>query len=181
MNDAEKSIHILLEELGLDPDNDQHLKGTPKRYSKWLHEFLDFEPFNFTTFEDKTQDMITVRDIPFYSLCAHHMLPFFGKAHVAYVPDGKLCGLSKLARAVDQCTHALGVQETLTSHIADLIEIELEPLGVGVILEGEHLCMTMRGIRKPGALTTTSSMRGVFLDVTKGAREEFLALTVGRR
>ena len=159
-----------------DWENDQHLQDTPMRFRKMLQELTTKEEFTFTTFETTSDEMVIVQDIPFYTFCAHHILPFHGKAHVAYVPQGKLCGLSKLARSVQYFAAGLNVQEELNNSITDFLEAHLDPKGVGVVMLAEHLCMTMRGVQVPGTITTTSSMRGCFLDPTKGARQEFLQL-----
>lgn len=156
--------------------NDQHLKDTPRRWFDTLQELTTPPEFDFTIFDSKVDEMIVEHDIPFYTFCAHHLLPFFGKAHVAYVPSGKICGLSKLARTVDAFCHDLNVQEELTVTIAEYLDKELAPKGVGVVMQAEHLCMTMRGIRVPGTLTTTSAMKGCFRDPTEDARIEFLQL-----
>jgi GTP cyclohydrolase IA len=162
---------------GLDTFEDsEHFEGTPNRFIKMLDELTTPEDFTFTMFDSSHDEMITVSPIPFYSLCAHHMIPFFGEAHVAYVPQGKIAGLSKIARTVKYFSHNLWVQEDLTWTIAEHLEERLEPLGVAVIMKGEHLCMTMRGVQSPGTKTTTSIMRGVFIDPKKQAREEFLRI-----
>lgn len=153
-----------------------HLEDTPKRFLKMLKELTESESFEFTKFDSSSDEMVIVQNIPFYTFCAHHLLPFHGLAHIAYVPSGQLCGISKLARTVKMFSRGLNVQEELTSTIAGYIEEQLSPLGVGVIMEAEHLCMTMRGIEVPGAKTITSSMKGVFLDPKKEARTEFLSL-----
>jgi GTP cyclohydrolase I len=167
----------------IDPDWSEHphLKDTPSRVARMFTELLNGTEFEFTTFDNKDVDqMVLVRDIYFYSLCAHHMLPFHGHAHVAYIPGERLVGLSKFARVVDHFSRGLNIQEELTADIKNFLVEELKPKGVGVILEAEHLCMSMRGIERPGHLTTTSAMQGVFLDPSKGARQEFLEL-IGRR
>lgn len=177
MSSIQKAKEFLASVLPeMDWEHDEHLADTPKRMVKALQELTSSEPFNFTTFESTSDEMVVVQDIPFYTFCAHHVLPFFGKAHIAYIPQGKICGLSKLARTVDMFSRTLNVQEELTNSIANYLELELEPLGVGVIMQAEHLCMSMRGIKTSGSLTTTSSMRGVFLDPSRGARSEFLHL-----
>ena len=125
-------------------------------------------------FEEDYRQMVVVKDIPFYSLCEHHMLPFFGKAHVAYIPKGKITGLSKIARVVDVFAHRLQVQERMTTQIKDCIQQTLNPLGVMVVIEAEHLCMQMRGVQKPHAVTTTSDFTGAFNRAE--TREEFMNL-----
>ena len=125
-------------------------------------------------FEEDYRQMVVVKDIPFYSLCEHHMLPFFGKAHVAYIPNGKITGLSKIARVVDVFARRLQVQERMTTQIKDCIQQTLNPLGVMVVIEAEHLCMQMRGVQKPHAVTTTSDFTGAFNRAE--TREEFMNL-----
>ena len=158
----------------------QHFSSTPQRFTRMLRELTTPESFVFTTFESDIDEMVVLSHISFYTFCAHHIIPFFGEAHVAYVPNGKLCGLSKIARVVESCCRSLNVQEELTADIADFLEDKLEPKGVAVVMEAEHLCMTMRGVKAAGTRTTTSAMRGVFLDPTKDARPEFLQL-IGAR
>lgn len=128
-------------------------------------------------FEEDYRQMVVVKDIPFYSLCEHHILPFFGKAHVAYIPNGKITGLSKIARVVDVFAHRLQVQERMTTQIKDCIQQTLNPLGVMVVIEAEHLCMQMRGVQKPHAVTTTSDFTGAFNRAE--TREEFMNLIRG--
>jgi GTP cyclohydrolase I len=154
----------------------EHFKGTPERFVKMLRELTLQDPFEFTTFESNHDEMIVIKDIDFVSLCAHHIVPFMGKAHIAYVPRGKIAGLSKFARVVASASSDLTVQEDLTGKIADFLEKTLEPLGVAVVMEAEHMCMTIRGIKAPGTKTVTSVMRGVFADHTRMARQEFLQL-----
>lgn len=165
-----------------DWDDNEHLEKTPIRFAKMLHELTHPEEFDFTVFSNKldVNEMVVVRDIPFYSFCAHHILPFFGKAHVAYIPDALMCGLSKIPRLVQYTAKGLWVQELLTDMIALRMEEELHPKGLAVVMEAEHLCMTMRGVQVPGSKTTTSSMQGVFLDPGKHARHEFLSLIQSR-
>jgi GTP cyclohydrolase IA len=131
-------------------------------------------------FEEAHQNMVLVRDIGFYSLCEHHMLPFFGLAHVAYIPAGRIVGLSKLPRIVDVFARRLQVQERLTEQVASALEDVLRPAGVGVVIEAEHMCMAMRGVQKQGARTITSALRGAFRDDPR-TRDEFLLLTHQRR
>jgi GTP cyclohydrolase I len=140
-------------------------------------ELLTPEPFNFTTFAnaDGYDELVLVRSIPFVSLCAHHLLPFKGEAHVAYLPGERIVGLSKLARTVHHFSKALQVQERLTKQVADLIQVELKPKGVGVVVEAEHQCMTVRGVQATGAKTVTSTMYGLLRD-NPSSRAEFLSL-----
>jgi GTP cyclohydrolase I len=131
-------------------------------------------------FEEKHESMVLVRDIEVYSLCEHHMLPFFGKAHIAYYPDGRIIGLSKLPRIVDVFARRLQVQERMTDQIAEALMSVLEPMGVGVVVEAYHLCMMMRGVQKQNSKTVTSALRGIFRDDAK-TRDEFLRLVHGGR
>jgi GTP cyclohydrolase IA len=144
-------------------------------------ELLTPQPFNLTTFpnEEGYDELVVVRDIPFQSLCMHHLLPFHGVAHIAYLPAERILGLSKLARVVELFSHHLQLQERLTTQIADWLQEHLEPKGVGVLLEAEHLCMSLRGVQKPGAKTLTSALHGLVRDDPR-TREEFLSLTGGR-
>lgn len=152
------------------------LHDTPKRYIKFLKEFFDVPKFNFTVFDSEQMDeMVLQTNIPFYSLCEHHLAPFFGVAHVAYVPNGKIVGLSKLARTVDFYSRRLQNQERITQQIADRIQIELSPIGVAVVLRAQHLCMAMRGVKKHDTWTATSKMTGVF-KTDLNCRQEFLNL-----
>lgn len=160
-----------------------HMQDTPKRFVKMMKELTTQEEFEFTVFknEQSIDQMVVVQDIPFYTLCAHHMIPFFGKAHIAYIPGDYIAGLSKFARTVRYFMRGLTVQEDLTQNICDfLVEKLVDPLGVAVIMRGEHLCMTMRGVQTPGTLTTTSALHGVFLDPSTKAREEFLSLVTSK-
>ena len=176
----------VLAELGEDPAR-EGLAGTPLRVAQMYEEVfagLTMDPAEHfcVTFQEKYQEMVLVRDIPLYSVCEHHLLPFVGRAHVAYIPgaDGRICGLSKLARVVDVFAKRPQVQERLTSQVADTIVQYLAPQGVIVVIEAEHLCMSMRGVQKPGAITTTSAVRGIFR--TKAAtRAEAMSLIKGSR
>lgn len=159
---------------------EDHRAETPKRFVRALKQLTEREPFNFTTFPAKRQDMITLGPIPFYTLCAHHIVPFHGQAYVSYVPNEKLAGLSKFARAVRQQAKGFWVQEELTDAIADILEDNLQPLGVGVVLRAEHMCMAMRGVEVPGVITTTATMRGVYADHDKTAKAEFLRWIDGK-
>ncbi len=171
---------LLLGVVGEDAfDESEHLNGTPERLIKMLDELTTPEEFKFTMFESTHDEMIIISPIPFYSLCAHHVIPFFGEAHVAYIPQGRIAGLSKIARTVKYFSRSLWVQEDLTWNIAEHLEEQLEPIGLAVIMKAEHLCMSMRGIQSPGTKTTTTIMRGVFIDPTKDARHEFLRIIGG--
>jgi GTP cyclohydrolase I len=152
------------------------LTNTPARWLKMMEELTTPEDFTFTTFESDHDEMILASPIPFYSLCSHHIIPFIGSAHVAYIPQGKIAGLSKLARTVQYFMKGLWVQEDLTATIADYLVNRLDPLGVAIVMRAEHLCMTIRGAQSPGTQTTTSVMRGVFADHSRQARAEFLRL-----
>lgn len=162
-------IRQLLEELGEDPQR-QGLARTPERVAESLR-FLTrgyeqdiHAEVNGAVFDSDNREMVIVRDIDFYSMCEHHMLPFFGRAHVAYIPDGKIIGLSKLARVVDVFARRLQVQENLTSEVARCIQDHLQPKGVAVVMKAQHLCMMMRGVQKQNSLTVTSEMLGDFRD-----------------
>ncbi|HET6763250.1 MAG TPA: GTP cyclohydrolase I FolE [Longimicrobiaceae bacterium] len=176
-------IHTMLTELGEDPERDGLLK-TPERVEKslrWLtrgHGMSVQEMIGDAVFEEDHHNMVIVKDIEMYSMCEHHMLPFFGKVHVAYIPNGKIVGLSKLPRVVEVFARRLQVQERLTEQIATAIQEVLQPQGVGVVIEAAHLCMMMRGVEKQNSRTITSAMKGVFLDDLR-TREEFLRLTMG--
>lgn len=170
----------LLGRLGEDPSRDGLLK-TPERMTKAM-DFLTHgysmsatEILRGALFDVDYDEMVIVRDIEFYSLCEHHMLPFFGKAHVAYIPKGKVIGLSKVARLVDVFARRLQVQERLTRQVAEAIDEAIAPQGVGVIIEAQHLCMMMRGVEKQQSMTTTSAMLGAFKDLAQ-TRNEFLSL-----
>ena len=165
---AERAVRELLLAVGEDPDRDG-LRRTPARVAAMYGEVLDGiadDPCRHLTvsFEAGHQEMVMVRDIAFASLCEHHLVPFIGRAHLAYIPgtDGRITGLSKLARLVEGYAHRLQVQERLTSQLADSLVDALEPAGALVVVEAEHLCMSMRGIKKPGATTVTSAVRGLF-------------------
>jgi GTP cyclohydrolase IA len=173
-------VRGILGDLGEDPERDG-LKRTPERFEKALR-FLTSgyqqDPatlLNGAMFDVAYDEMVVVKDIEVYSLCEHHLLPFFGKCHVAYLPNKKVVGLSKVARLVDMFARRLQIQERLTSQIANAIQEQLHPQGVGVILEARHLCMVMRGVEKQNSTTTTSAMLGAFRE-NKQTRDEFLAL-----
>ena len=170
------AVREILIAVGEDPDRDGLVK-TPARVARMyeeLFEGLATEPDDYlaTTFEHAHDEMIVVRDIPFYSLCEHHLLPFFGRAAVGYIPNERIVGLSKLARVVEHLARRPQVQERLTCQIADRIEQVLEPVGVAVTIEAEHTCMTMRGVKKPGSQMVTSVTRGAFRD-NPATRAEF--------
>jgi GTP cyclohydrolase I len=165
---VEDCVRDLIVALGEDPER-EGLVRTPARVAAFYQEVLagaDDDPAVHldVTFEAGHREMVMVRDIAFSSLCEHHLVPFIGRAHVAYIPgaDGRITGLSKLARLVDGFAHRLQVQERLTTQVAETLVERLEPTGVVVVIEAEHLCMTMRGVKKPGALTVTSAVRGIF-------------------
>lgn len=170
---AEQLAAELLRRFGVNVDS-EHMKDTPGRYVRMMQELTTPEAFNFTTFEATSDEMVVLSPIPFYTLCAHHVVPFYGKAHIGYVPGGRIAGLSKFTRLVKNMAKGLWVQEDLTAAIADGIEEELQPRGTAVILRGEHMCMSMRGVCTPGVVTSTQTMRGVFADHNRTAKMEFL-------
>jgi GTP cyclohydrolase I len=179
---GEYLIRQLLQELGEDPER-AGLEETPKRVMKawrfWTQGIKQDASAVLKTFEDgaeKADEMVLVKDIEFYSHCEHHMAPFFGVAHVAYIPQGRIVGLSKLARVTDIFSRRLQVQERLTNQIADCLHENLDPLGVGVVMRAKHFCMCSRGVGKQGSETITSALRGVLRE-DAAARAEFLALT----
>jgi len=176
---VEAAVREILDEIGEDPDRDG-LLGTPARVHRMYTELTagyHVDParlINGAIFEEDYSEMVVVKDIPFYSLCEHHLLPFFGSAAVAYIPRGRLIGLSKVPRVVEMYARRLQVQERLTQEIADFLQDNLQPQGVGVVLEATHLCASMRGVRKPGTVMTTSAVLGLFRSRDK-TRAEFLA------
>jgi GTP cyclohydrolase I len=176
---AERAARELLVALGADLEA-AGLRETPRRVASAYAELLTPEPFAMTTFpnDEGYDELVVVRDIPFQSLCMHHLLPFHGVAHVAYLPAERIIGLSKLARVVEHFARDLQVQERLTTQVAACIQEELKPKGVGVVLEAEHLCMSLRGVQKVGARTVTSALHGLVRDDPR-TREEFLSLTGG--
>ncbi len=178
------SVLSILKNLGEDPER-QGLKKTPERVAKayeYLTQGYDQNPsaiLEGAMFDEDYSEMVLVKNIELYSLCEHHMLPFFGKAHVAYLPKGKIVGLSKIPRIVDVFSRRLQVQERLTLEIRDCIQNTLHPAGVAVVIEAQHLCMQMRGVSKQNSVTTTSAFSGEFMDNDK-TRKEFITL-VGAR
>jgi GTP cyclohydrolase I len=182
---VERAVKELLIAIGEDPDR-EGLVATPRRVAAMYEELfsgVDEDPSKHltVTFAAEHDEMVMVRDIPFASLCEHHLVPFMGKAHVAYIPgeDGRITGLSKLARLVDAYARRLQVQERMTSQIADTLMETLAPRGALVVVEAEHLCMSMRGVKKPGTLTVTSALRGIFKDDPR-TRAEAMAYVHGR-
>lgn len=176
----EEAVRLILEAIGEDP-NREGLLDTPKRVAKMYEEVFagmnqDPDEYFETVFGEDHEELVLVKDIPFFSMCEHHLVPFYGHAHVAYIPQGgRVTGLSKLARAVEAVSRRPQLQERITSTVADSIMNKLEPHGVMVILEAEHMCMTMRGVKKPGAKTITSAARGIFANDSQ-ARSEILGL-----
>lgn len=177
---VEKNIASILAEIGEDTKREGLLK-TPKRVAK-AYEFLTKgyqknidEVLNGAVFSEDYDEMVIVKDIDYYSLCEHHMIPFYGKVHVAYIPNGKIVGISKIPRIVDVFARRLQIQERMTQQIADTINDALHPQGVAVVCEGYHMCMMMRGVQKQNSITTTSAMRGIFRE-SQRTRAEFLNL-----
>jgi GTP cyclohydrolase I len=180
----ERAVREILAAVGEDPDRDGLLE-TPGRVARMYAELfagLTLEPGRHLkkVFAEQFDELVLVRDISFNSMCEHHLLPFIGMAHVGYLPRGKVVGLSKLARVVEEISHRPQVQERMTHQVADLLQQELDPKGVIVVLEASHSCMTIRGIRKPGSLTITSAVRGLFKTNTS-SRAEVMSLIYGRR
>src|SRR5215208_3090127 len=178
---AERAAHDLLVALGADLSGES-LADTPARVARMYAELLTPSAFDPTTFPNDGgyDELVVARDIPFYSLCEHHLLPFIGVAHVAYLPGDRIIGLSKLARVVDLFARNLQVQERLTTQVAGWLDDHLAPKGVGVVIEAEHLCMSLRGVQKTGARTVTSALHGLVRDDPR-TRQEFLSLTGGSR
>ncbi len=181
-----EGVRLLLEGIGEDP-NREGLRGTPERIAEMYEEIfcgLQYDPkeeLNVFFMEDHHSEMILIKDIPLYSICEHHFLPFYGKAHVAYIPrHGRITGLSKLARVVEGYAKRPQLQERLTSQIADTIMEKLNPLGVMVVIEAEHMCMTMRGVKKAGSMTVTSAVRGIF-QTSEATRAEAFSLIRGEK
>ena len=178
--DQQETVVRLLEIIGEDP-NREGLKNTPKRYLDAFSEFLNPPEFNITTFDvEKTDEMIVQLDIPFYSFCEHHLLPFFGKGYIAYIPNKKIVGISKLSRTLEKFSRRLQNQERITNQVADYLESELGAKGVGVVLKARHLCMEMRGVEKSDTHTVTSKLLGYFR-TDERTRAEFLNLIGNHR
>jgi len=180
----EEAVRAILQAVGEDPRR-EGLLATPRRVARMYAELFSGlweDPARHLEvgFSEKYDEMVVLRDIPFYSMCEHHLLPFMGKAHVAYLPRGKVVGVSKMARVVEACARRPQVQERLTSQIADLLMDKLEARGAGVIVEAEHTCMTIRGVNKPGAVMVTSAMRGLFKSNLATRTEAINLLTGGR-
>ena len=175
-----QSVKIVLDQIGEDPQREGLIK-TPERVAKamsFVTKGYTQDPVEIITsaiFKEEYQQMVLVKDIELFSMCEHHMMPFVGKAHVAYIPNGRITGLSKIARVVECFARRLQVQERLTVQIRDCIQQALDPIGVAVVIEASHMCMQMRGVEKLGSATTTSAFTGVFLKDTR-TREEFLTL-----
>lgn len=174
-----EAVKAIIEAIGEDPFR-EGLEGTPRRIAEMYVELFQgiyCDPMEVLSvgFEEGLQEMVLVKDIPFYSMCEHHFLPFYGLAHIAYIPNGRVVGVSKLARVIEILARRPQMQERLTSQIADTIFQGLDPKGVAVVIEAEHLCMTMRGIKKAGSKVVTSANRGSF-DTDPAARAEFLSL-----
>jgi GTP cyclohydrolase I len=180
----EKGVKDILTEIGEDPNREGLLK-TPGRVAKSYEYLTDGynknidELLNDAIFNEKYDEMVIVKDIDFYSMCEHHLLPFYGKIHIAYIPNGKIVGLSKIPRIVDMYARRLQVQERMTQEIADTLEKYLSPRGVAVVAEGYHMCMMMRGVQKQNSITTTSAMHGIFKEDAR-TRTEFLGLIAKR-
>lgn len=178
-----QAVRMILEAVGENPER-EGLLDTPKRVANFYEEVfagLHLDPANRLSaiFSEDHDEMVIVRDIPFHSMCEHHLVPFVGKAHVVYIPNqGRVVGLSKLARVVEDYARRPQLQERLTSQVADLLMTKLRPQGVMVVVEAEHMCMTMRGVRKPGASTVTSAVRGVF-ETSAATRSEAMLLIKG--
>ena len=181
----EKAVREIIEALGEDPGREGLLE-TPERVARFyaeVFEGLDTDPGEMleVSFGDEHyQEIVMVREIPFYSMCEHHFVPFHGEAHVAYLPRGRVTGLSKLARIVEGYARRPQMQERLTAQVADALDQNLNPLGVLVVIEAEHLCMSMRGVKKPGAKTVTSAVRGI-MESNAATRSEAMALLFGTR
>jgi GTP cyclohydrolase I len=175
IDSPEAALKYILQETAQENIYREGLVQTPDRYIKFLRQFLNPEKFNFTTFEADTDEMVIVKNIPFYSLCEHHLAPFFGVGHIGYIPGDRIVGLSKIPRVLDMFARRLQNQERITKQVSEYLMEHLKPKGVAVILQARHLCMEMRGVEKPGAETTTSAMVGRFKE-NVNTRQEFLNL-----
>jgi GTP cyclohydrolase I len=181
----EKAVREIIEALGEDPLR-EGLAETPERVARFYEEVfggIHTDPGDVIDAffgEEHYQEIVMVREIPFYSMCEHHLVPFHGQAHVAYMPQGRVTGLSKLARLVEGFARRPQMQERLTAQVADCLNTRLDPLGVLVVIEAEHLCMSMRGVRKPGAVTVTSAVRGI-METSPATRSEAMSLLFGTR
>lgn len=181
----EKAVREIIEALGEDPLR-EGLAETPERVARFYEEVFEGihtdpgEVIDAFFGEEHYQEIVMVREIPFYSMCEHHLVPFHGLAHVAYMPQGRVTGLSKMARLVDGFARRPQMQERLTAQVADCLNDRLDPLGVLVVIEAEHLCMSMRGVRKPGAVTVTSAVRGI-MESNPATRSEAMSLLFGTR
>jgi GTP cyclohydrolase I len=181
-SEIQKAVESMLKAIGEDPSR-EGLQETPRRIAEMYADIfsgLENDPRQVlaTGFDEGHHEMVIIRDIPFYSMCEHHLLPFFGLVHVGYIPNGRIVGASKLPRAVDILARRPQLQERLTSQIADAVEEVLKPKGVGVVIKAEHMCMTMRGVKKPGSKIVTSAMRGNFRS-RAATRAEFMSLVEG--
>ena len=176
-------VRMIIEAIGDDPDR-EGLKDTARRVARMYGEFfqgLHEDPRSYlqVVFDEQHDEMVLVKDVPFHSMCEHHLLPFHGRVHAAYIPRGRVVGLSKIARVIEVFARRPQVQERMTAQIADLMTDELDAHGVGVVVEASHTCMTMRGVKKPGSLMVTSAMRGSF-KTDQATRSEFMSLVVSR-
>jgi GTP cyclohydrolase I len=176
-------VRMIIEAIGDDPDR-EGLKDTASRVARMYGEFFqglreDPRTYLQVVFDEQHDEMVLVKDVPFHSMCEHHLLPFHGQVHAAYIPRGRVVGLSKIARVIEVFARRPQVQERMTSQIADLLIDELDAHGVGVVVEASHTCMTMRGVKKPGSLMVTSAMRGSFKS-DLATRNEFMSLVVSR-
>ncbi len=181
----EKAVGEILVAVGEDP-NREGLLGTPRRVAKMYAELLagmhhDPKEHITSVFHEEYDEIVLLRDVPFYSVCEHHMMPFIGKIHIAYLPDGKVLGVSKLARIVDCFARRLQVQERLTSQVANFLMDNLKPKGVAIVVEASHSCMTIRGIKKPGSVMVTSALRGIFIRDPKSRSEVLSLMHVDRK
>jgi GTP cyclohydrolase I len=179
----EQAVRMIIEAVGEDPQR-EGLRGTPRRIAEMYEEVFagmrkDPREFLKVGFDEDHREMVILRDVPFHSMCEHHFLPFYGVAHIGYIPRGRVVGISKIARVVETLARRPQLQERLTSQIADVINEILEPSGVGVVLEAAHLCMIMRGVKKPGSVVLTSANRGIFRS-RLATREEFISLVRGK-